>query len=155
MATTKLSQHIQASPAKVFAALIDAKAVSSWMVPDGMSSEVQHFEPHEGGTFRISLTYTSAQGTGKTSAKTDTYHGHFLKLVPGREVVQAMEFETTDPAMQGEMAVTFILADQDKGTLVTAEHRNVPGGIKPEDNETGWRMALQKLAKLVEAGVQA
>jgi hypothetical protein len=35
---------------------------------------------------------------------------------------------------------------------VLAVHDDVPLGVSPADNETGWRMALDKLAALVEAG---
>lgn len=40
-----------------------------------------------GGSFRISLTYDAPTGTGKSTAHTDTYHGHFAKLVPDEQVV--------------------------------------------------------------------
>ena len=150
--TTRLRQHVNAPREAVYRALLDAQAVTTWMVPDGMTSQVHEFEPREGGPFRISLTYDTPTETGKTTAHTDTYHGHFLKLVPNEQVVQVMEFETTDPAMSGEMTVTFLLRDADGGTEVLATHENVPPGIAPEDNEIGWRMSLEKLAKLVEAG---
>jgi len=63
-----------------------------------------------------------------------------------------MEFETADYSMRGEMTVTFTLIEADGGTDVLAVHDNLPPGIAPADNETGWRMALEKLARLVEAG---
>jgi len=85
----------------VYRALIDAHAVTTWMVPDGMSSQVHEFDAREGGAFRISLTYDAPNATGKTTAHTDTYHGHFVKLVPNALVVEVIEFETVDPAMQG------------------------------------------------------
>jgi hypothetical protein len=68
-----------------------------------MSSHVHVFEPRVGGTFRVSLTYDSAGSQGKTNFHTDTYHGHFVSLVPNSLVVEVMEFETIDPAMSGEM----------------------------------------------------
>jgi hypothetical protein len=37
------------------------------------------------------------------------------------------------------------------GTALLAVHENVPPGVTPADNETGWRMSLEKLARLVEA----
>lgn len=80
------------------------------------------------------------------------YHGRFVTLVPDQQVVEVMEFETTDPAMRGAMTVTFTLTDADGGTDVRAVHDNLPPGIAPADNETGWRMALDNLAALVEAG---
>jgi uncharacterized protein YndB with AHSA1/START domain len=67
-------------------------------------------------------------------------------------VVEVMEFETDDDSMRGEMTVTFTLTDAAGGTDVLAVHDNLPPGLPPADNETGWRMSLDKLAALVEAG---
>ena len=152
MSTTRLSRHIRAPRGRVYEALIDAGAVQRWMVPDSMTSHVHSFDAREGGTFRVSLTYDAPTDTGKTSAQTDTYHGRFVRLVPGEEVVQVVEFETADPALQGEMTVTFTLAEAaDGGTDVVGVHENLPPGVPPEDNELGWSMSLSKLAQLVEA----
>jgi uncharacterized protein YndB with AHSA1/START domain len=122
------------------------------MVPDGMSSRVHKFEADEGGVFRISLTYDAPTDTGKTDAQTDTYHGRFERLVPDTEVVQVIEFETTDPELQGEMTITYTLADSpDGGTDLVGLHENLPPGVPPEQNELGWSMSIDKLARLVEA----
>ena len=151
---TRLTQHIDAPRASVYRALTDAQAVATWMVPDGMTSHVHAFDAREGGAFRISLTYDTPTGTGKTSAHTDTYHGRFVRLVANEQVVEVMEFETDDEAMRGEMTVTLTLTDADDGTEVLAVHDNVPPAVAPADNEMGWRMALEKLARLVEAEQQ-
>jgi uncharacterized protein YndB with AHSA1/START domain len=152
VSSTRTSRHVNASRAAVYRALLDARAVATWMVPTGMTSHVHAFEPREGGPFRITLTYDVPTGTGKTTAHTDTYHGRFVKLVPDEEIVEVVEFETTDPAMQGEMTITMSLADADGGTDIVAEHDGLPRGLSPADNEVGWRMSLDKLAALVEAG---
>jgi uncharacterized protein YndB with AHSA1/START domain len=117
-----------------------------------MSSRVHAFDAREGGAFRISLTYDAPSGSGKTTPHTDTYHGHSVKLVPNEKVIEVVEFETIDPAMRGEMTITTTLADADGGTGLLAVHEGLPPGLSPTDNETGWRMALEKLAALVEAG---
>jgi uncharacterized protein YndB with AHSA1/START domain len=145
-------QHVNAPRADVYRALLDAHAIETWRVPQGMTSHVHVFEPREGGSFRISLTYDAPTGTGKTTAHTDTYHGHFVKLVPDEQVVEVMEFETADPQMRGEMTITFTLTEVDGGTDVLGLHEGVPPGVSPADNETGWGMALAKLAQLVESG---
>ena len=142
---------MNAPRASVYRALLDARAVATWMVPNGMTSKVHAFEPLEGGLFRISLTYDEPTGTGKSTAHTDTFHGRFVKLVPNEKVVEVVEFETTDPTMRGEMTITFTLADADGGTDILAEHDGLPPGLSPADNEVGWRMSLEKLAALVEA----
>jgi uncharacterized protein YndB with AHSA1/START domain len=114
---------------------------------------VHAFDAREGGSFRISLTYDAPTGTGKTTAHTDTYHGRFVKLVTNEQVVEVVEFETTDPALRGEMTITIALADADGGgTDVLAVHDGLPPGVPTADNETGWREALAKLAALVEGG---
>ena len=152
MTTTRISRRVNAPRPKVYRALLDARAVATWMVPTGMTSQVHAFNPREGATFRISLTYDAPTGAGKTTAHTDTYHGRFVKLVPDEEVVEAVEFETSDPALQGEMTITITLADADGGTDLLAVHDRLPSGLSPADNEAGWRSSLAKLAALVEAG---
>jgi uncharacterized protein YndB with AHSA1/START domain len=150
--STRISRHVNTPRRDVYRALLDAQAVATWMVPIGMTSHVHVFDAREGGLFRISLTYDEPTRTGKTTAHTDTYHGHFVKLIPNEQVVEVMEFETADDSVRGEMMVTFTLTDADGGTDVLAIHDNVPPGISPDDNETGWQIALDKLAAFVEAG---
>jgi uncharacterized protein YndB with AHSA1/START domain len=152
VATTRITRRIEAPRATVYRALLDAHAVQRWMVPDGMTSEVHAFDAREGGTFRISLTYDAPTSAGKTSSQTDTFHGRFATLVPDEQVVQRVEFETDNPAMRGEMTITITLRDVDGGTEVDYLHEGLPPGVAPADNETGSRMALDKLAALVERG---
>ena len=122
------------------------------MVPTGMTSHVHAFDGREGGSFRISLTYVAPSESGKTTSHTDTFHGRFVKLVPNEKVVEVLEFETADPAMAGEMTITFTLSDSDGGTDLTGSQDGLPPGASITDSETGWRMSLAKLAALVEAG---
>jgi uncharacterized protein YndB with AHSA1/START domain len=152
MSSTRISRHINAPRAAVYRALLDARAVATWKVPTSMTSHVHAFDAREGGSFRISLTYDAPTGTGKTTARTDTYHGRFVKLVPNEQVVEVDEFETTDPALRGEMTITITLVDADGGTDLHAVHDGLPPGVSAADNEIGWRLALGKLAALVEAG---
>lgn len=152
MSSTRISRRLHAPRAIVYRALLDAGAVASWMVPTGMTSHVHAFDPREGGSFRISLTYDDPTGTGKTTAHTDTYHGRFVKLVTNEQVVEVVEFETTDPALRGEMTITMTLADADGGTELLALHDGLPPGLPAADNEAGWRSSLAKLAALVEPG---
>ncbi|RKH39633.1 SRPBCC family protein [Corallococcus sicarius] len=152
MGSTRIRHHVNAPRARVYRALLDARAIESWRVPEGMTSHVHAFDAREGGAFRISLTYDAPTATGKTTAHTDTYHGHFAKLVADEQVVEVMEFETEDPALRGEMTITVTLVEVDGGTDVIAVHDGVPSGVPLADNEEGWRMSLAKLAAFVEAG---
>ncbi|MGH8193141.1 MAG: SRPBCC family protein [Woeseiaceae bacterium] len=152
MSSTTVRQHVKAPRASVYRALLDPRAIAKWKVPTGMTCQVHSFDAREGGLFRISLTYNEPTGTGKTTTQTDTYHGRFVKLVPNEQVVEVDEFETEDPALCGEMTITITLNDTDDGADVLAVHDGLPPGVSPVDNEIGWRMALAKLAALVEAG---
>ncbi len=148
--STRISCHVNAPRARVYSALVDANAIAKWKVPTGMTCHVYAFDARVGGTFWISLTYDAPTRVGKTTAHTDTYHGRFVKLVPNEQVVEVDEFETEDPALCGEMTITITLADADGGTDVLAMHEGLPRGLSTADNEAGWRMALAKLAALVE-----
>ena len=152
MSTTRVFRHIRAPRPRVYRALLDAESVRQWMVPDGMTSCVHSFEAREGGTFRISLTYDRPTTAGKTSSRTDSFHGRFVRLVPDTEVVQVVEFESDDPAMRGETTITYALADGGGGTDLVGLHENLPPGVPPADNELGWSMSIEKLARLVEHG---
>ena len=151
MGSTRVVRRIRAPREAVYRALVDPRAVQVWMVPDGMTSHVHAYDARVGGALRVSLTYDAPTGAGKSSAQTDTYHGRFVELVPGERVVQTLEFETADPAMQGEMTVTLTLREVDGGTELTAVHDGVPPGVRPEDNALGWGLSLDKLVALVEA----
>ncbi|WP_433559737.1 SRPBCC domain-containing protein [Pseudonocardia xinjiangensis] len=150
MFSLQVSRHVRAPRSVVYRALLDADAIARWRVPTGMSSQVHDFDAREGGSFRVSLTYDAPGGAGKSDPDTDTYHGHFAKLVPDEQVVEVFEFETADPALGGTMTMTTTLRDVDGGTEVSIVHEGIPDSVPAADNETGTRMALEKLAELVE-----
>lgn len=151
MYSTRVSQQVNAPRPAVYRALVSADAIAQWRVPEGMRSVVHEFDAREGGSFRVSLTYDAPGSTGKSGSRTDTYHGHFLKLVPNEQVVEVLEFESPDPALAGAMTMTTTLSDADGGTQVLVVHEGIPDAVPAADNETGARMALARLARLVEA----
>ncbi|MFJ2719341.1 SRPBCC family protein [Streptomyces sp. NPDC087437] len=150
MYATRVSRWVQASPAAVYRALTDPDAVGGWRVPDGMTAQVHTFDAREGGTFRVSLSYDEPGGRGKSGAHTDTYRGHFARLVPDRLVVEVLAFETDEDALHGTMTMTTSLAEVDGGTEVVIVHEGIPDEVPRADNELGTRMALDNLARLVE-----
>ena len=150
--STRVSRIIKAPRKKIYEAFLNPQAVASWFAPDTMRVHVHSFDPREGGTFRISLTYNNPEDSqrGKSAADTDTYHGRFVKLVPCEKIVEVIEFESQEPGFAGEMTMTVTLADVEGGTALSLLHENVPVGVRPEDNEAGSRQSLAKLAALVE-----
>ena len=153
-ASTQVSAIIKASRKAVYQACLDPDALAAWRVPDNMKGQVHVFEAREGGTYRMSLTYQDPAHSlrGKTSGDTDTFQGRFVELVPDEKIVEMVVFESQDPRFAGDMKITTRLADTGEGTRVTILCENIPTGVRPQDNETGCRQSLRKLAALVESG---
>jgi uncharacterized protein YndB with AHSA1/START domain len=149
MTSTRVTTLIPAPAAAVYAALVDPVAVAAWRVPTQMTCEVHEWDLREGGRLRVSLTYDAPDRTGKTTGRTDTYAGRFVRLVPGELFQEVDEFETDDPDLRGEMTITLRLSEVDGATELVAEHDGVPDAVSAADNETGWRESLARLAALV------
>ncbi|MFC8585819.1 SRPBCC family protein [Streptomyces sp. NPDC057217] len=150
MYTTRVSRHVDAPPLDVYRTLLDPEAVARWRVPYGMTCRVHEFDAREGGAFRVSLRYEGEGGAGKSGPRTDTYRGRFVELVPDERIVEIVEFETADPLLHGAMTLTTTLVPDGGGTEVLVVHEGVPDAIPAADNETGTRMALDRLADLLE-----
>lgn len=141
-----------ADPHTIYAALVDADAVATWLPPSDMSGRVIEFDPRPGGAFRMELTFKDAAHAtpGKSSEHSDLVEGSFVSLVPDREIVQQFSFRSDDPAFAGEMTMTWTLVPEAGGTRVTVRASNVPHGIRPEDHQVGLESSLANLADYTE-----
>ncbi len=148
--TDTASRVVAASPSVVYRALIDPAAIVKWRPPKGMTGAIFTFEPHVGGPFRMSLTYTDGGGHGKTAEQIDIIGGRFVELVPDDRVVEAIEFESDDPAFAGIMRITTLLVPSEGGTEVTIRCEDVPSGISAEDHQAGLASTLANLAAYTE-----
>jgi thioredoxin reductase/uncharacterized protein YndB with AHSA1/START domain len=151
-AGTRNSKFIKAPPEALYRVLTDPAALAVWRVPGDMTGEVHHFDYRVGGGYQMSLYYPSSEQTlrGKTSGREDRYTARFVELTPPRRIVEAIMFDSPDPAFQGEMIMEVTLEAEAGGTTVSIEFKNLPSGIQPEDNEAGTRSALEKLARYAE-----
>jgi len=147
VSTTDVNVLLRARRSAVYRALTEPGTIARWRFPEGMTSVV---EVQEDGGFRVTLTYDAPDAQGKTTAHSDTYRARFTRLEPDELVVEVDEFETADPRLAGEMTLTLTLRERDGGTELRAVHEGVPDGVAPADNELGWRMALGRLAALLE-----
>ena len=100
----------------------------------------------------MSLFYPSSEPVyrGKTSEREDRFTARFVELTYPTRIVQAITFDSADPAFAGEMTMVVTFEERDGGTEVTIVFENIPPGIRPEDNEAGTRSSLEKLAGYVE-----
>jgi uncharacterized protein YndB with AHSA1/START domain len=151
-ATTRNSKMIKASPEVIYRALTDPEALVVWRVPGEMTGKVHHFDCRVGGGYEMSLYYPLSEETmhGKTTAREDRYTARFIELTPPSRVVEAITFDSPDTAFSGEMLMEVTLEAVEGGTNVMIEFKNLPSGIRPEDNEAGTNSALEKLAQYVE-----
>lgn len=100
----------------------------------------------------MSLFYPSSEPAhrGKTSEREDRFTARFVELTPPTRIVQAITFDSVDPAFAGEMTMVVTFEESDGGTGVTIVFEHIPSGIRPEDNEAGTRSSLEKLARYIE-----
>src|SRR5688500_19006291 len=99
---------------------MNPEAMAVWRPPEGMRATIFEFEPREGGVFRMALEYESEAHDlpGKSSEHADIVQGRFGALVPGRRIVERVEFDAGDPAFAGTMTVTTTLEPVAGGTEV-------------------------------------
>jgi uncharacterized protein YndB with AHSA1/START domain len=100
----------------------------------------------------MSLFYppTERSFRGKTSDREDMFTARFMELTPPRRIVEAVNFHTTDPAFLGEMRIEATFEDVPGGTEVTLLCKNLPPGLRPEDNKAGSELSLEQLARRFE-----
>jgi len=149
--TDKDSRVVAAPPEQVYAALVDAEALAEWLPPDGMSGRFERFDARPGGSYRMVLTYADPSGApGKSTEGSDVVEARFVDIVPGRRVVQAVDFVSDDPAYAGTMTMAWEVTAVDAGTRVDIVADDVPDGISAEDHAAGLASSLANLAALVE-----
>ena len=148
-ASTRNEKFIKATPEALYRAFTDPVALAIWLAPGDMTGEVHSFEARVGGGYQMSLYYSSSEKIprGKTEDREDRYTARFVELTPPRRIVAAITFDAVDPAFAGEMVMEVTLESADGGTIVSILFKNIPSGIRPEDNEAGTQSALEKLAR--------
>jgi uncharacterized protein YndB with AHSA1/START domain len=152
MARTDTVSRVIAAPLdRVYAALVEREALTSWLPPDGMSGRFERFDAVPGGSYRLVLTYADAStARGKSTADSDVVEAEFVDIVPGVRVVQAVTFVSDDPAQAGTMTMTWEVSAVEHGTRVEFRAENVPAGISAADHAAGMNSSLANLAEHLE-----
>jgi uncharacterized protein YndB with AHSA1/START domain len=118
-----------------------------------MIGKIHNFDGRVGGQFEMSLFYPPSEQVfhGKTAEREDRFTARFVELVPSEKIVEAISFHSSDLAFSGEMTFAATLHEVEGGrTDVAITCTNTPPGIRPEDNDAGSRMSLEKLAPTME-----
>lgn len=151
-ASTRNEKFIKATPEALYRAFTDPAALAVWLAPADMTGEVHSFDGRVGGGYQMSLYYPSSETIfrGKTEHREDRFTARFVELTPPRRIVEAITFDSVDPAFEGEMIMVVTFEAEDGGTTVSIFFQDIPSGIRPEDNEAGTRSTLEKLARYIE-----
>lgn len=154
--THQLSRSIAAPAAAVYQALTDPDDLVDWLPPHGMTGRFERFDPRPGGGYRLVLTYDDpAAAQGKSTDDADIAEVRYVEIVDGVRVVQAVEFESVDPAFAGIMLMTWeVVADGD-GCRITLRADDVPAGISERDHLEGFGSSLDQLQEHLRASRQA
>jgi uncharacterized protein YndB with AHSA1/START domain len=151
-ASTRTSLLIKAPREAIYRAFTDPAALAVWLSPGEMTGQVHEFDRRVGGGYRMSLFYPASEqdARGKSAEREDRFTARFVELTPPTRIVQAITFDSADPAFAGEMTMAVTLEERAGGTEVTILFEHIPPGIRPEDNDVGTRSSLEKLARYVE-----
>jgi uncharacterized protein YndB with AHSA1/START domain len=149
--SVRVSRYVNAPRAAVYRVLLDVDANKHWRVPSGMTGQIHEFDAREGGSFRLSLTDEAPGRANKSASRTETVQGRFTRLIPNRQVVEVVQFETADPALGGELTTTTTLTDADGGTEILVAWEGIPVSAAPGLYKMALQMMLASLTALVEA----
>jgi uncharacterized protein YndB with AHSA1/START domain len=143
--TDRVERVLTAEPDRVFRAFTEPAELLAWLPPTGMTGRFEHADIRAGGGYRLVLTYDEP-GSGKTTDDSDVVDARIVEIVPGKRLVQAVDFESDDPAFAGTMTMTWSVAPHAEGTLVEIRADDVPSGISADDHEEGISASLDNLA---------
>jgi len=138
--TIRLHRVLNAPPARVFKAFLDADARAKWLPPYGFTGKVHESDARVGGKYRMSFTNFS---TGTSHS----FGGEYLELRPSEKLRYADRFD--DPNLPGTMEVTVTFKKVSVGTELEVVQAGIPDVIPPEACYLGWQESLDQLVKLV------
>jgi uncharacterized protein YndB with AHSA1/START domain len=119
---TRVSRVIAASKEASYRAFVDREALAEWLPPGEMTGQMHEFDARVGGGYRMSL-FCPEDGPahrGKTSDREDCVAVRFVELQPASRIVEAVTFQSDDPALSGEMTLTVTFEGVDEGTRATS-----------------------------------
>jgi uncharacterized protein YndB with AHSA1/START domain len=131
----RVTKHIKAPRAKVFAAWTQPEIMKHWFFPMDMSVSNAESDVRVGGKYRA--TMTGATGTFTVS-------GVYREIIDGERLVFTHAWEEADPR---ETLVTVELADKDGGTQVTLTHTGLATPDSAKGHTEGWASTLDNLAR--------
>ncbi|HTZ01093.1 MAG TPA: SRPBCC domain-containing protein [Xanthobacteraceae bacterium] len=132
-----LKRHLNAAPAKVFAAWTDPEKVKHWMGPGDVKVLRVECDPRTGGSFRWVMRSPDGQ--------THDVSGTYREVVPDRKLVFSWAWVTTP---ERQSLVTVDIKPDGDGSLLTLTHEQFFDEDARDRHQTGWTGALEKMAAM-------
>lgn len=148
--TDESSLLIAADPKAIYDAMTSPEALATWLPPAGMHGEMLDFALRPGGHYKMVLRHDDVSVAGKSGGNEDIAMARYVELVPGKLIVQHIDFPSDDPDFAGTMVMHWLLDETHGGTLVTIRAENVPVGISAADHAEGLASSLENLASFLD-----
>jgi uncharacterized protein YndB with AHSA1/START domain len=130
-AVVEVRRVIAASPAALFAAWLDPKAVGTWLCPFDGTHTVARIDSRVGGRFQFDM-YTP-RGVVE-------HRGEYVEIVADEKLV----FTWNSPHTGGDSLVTVTFNPVKRGTEIVLVHEKLPAD-KLDAHNGGWNSGLDKL----------
>jgi uncharacterized protein YndB with AHSA1/START domain len=132
-----LKRHLNAAPAKVFAAWTDPEKVKHWMGPGEVKVLRVESDPRPGGSFRWVMR--------SPDGETHDVSGVYREVVPDRKLVFTWAWITMP---ERESLVTVDIKPDGDGSLLTLTHEQFFDADARDRHQGGWTGALDKMEKM-------
>ena len=129
-----VTRRIEAPPAEVFAAWLDAEGMRQWMCPHPVEEAKVTLDPRVGGRYRVDMI------AGKEIFE---HEGEYLVIDPPRR----LSFTWISAATNRERSVVTIeFADRGGATDLVLTHERLPSEDSAQRHSEGWTGIVDKLA---------
>lgn len=139
-----LTRRINAPPARVFDACTRPELLARWFSPRPFEICEVETDVRVGGRFAFRMT----GAPGIYGAE-----GVYREVVPGKRLVMTwtwVEGPESEPPDGVTSLVTFDLAPDGDGTLLTLTHERLPDQAQADSHREGWIEAFDKLEALLD-----
>ena len=132
-----IKRHLNAPPAKVFAAWTDPEKVKLWMGPGEIKAAHVESDPRTGGRYRWVMRAPSGEEHDVS--------GVYREVVANEKLVFTWAWKTMP---ERESLVTVLLKPDGDGTLLTLTHEQFFDDDARDRHQGGWNSAMDKMEKL-------
>ena len=133
-----IKRHLNAPPAKVFAAWTDPEKVKLWMGPGEIKAAHVESDPRTGGRYRWVMRAPNGEEHDVS--------GVYREVIPNQKLVFTWAWKTMP---ERESLVTVLLKADGDGTLLTLTHEQFFDDDARDRHQAGWNGALDKMAKFL------